>query len=641
MTGWRTRFRRVAAFLLVAASAVACTGLSPGSTEDGPRLDALSARIAEFVADWEAGRTHDAGELSTDPAATALLLTTIGTSLRAESVRIDAGVPRLEPDGAAIVDATLSWQLPIAGTWRYDTSWRWLPPRGDGDWLLRYEPTIVHARLGPQQTLAVRAVEGLPGTVVDRNDVELLRSQRVYSVVVLLDSVADGGVLAEALELALDPVDAGVTAESIVAGIARARAEESASYTVVNLRADEFAEVETALAALSAVATPSQLMSLPPTRGFAPTVIGQVRAAAETRTAGASGWRIVTVDAVGDELDVIAAAEPEPGAKVTVTLDPQVQMLAQRVLADIAEPAMLVALQPSTGEVLAVAQNDVADRHGPLALTGRYPPGSIFKIVTAAAALQEGDLTPASRVDCPGSWTAEFSTIRNQGFERGRVPLTDAFAHSCNTTFAMLAADLPAEALPEAASSFGIGLDFDVAGITTLTGAIQAGESRTARAENGFGQGTDLVTPFSAALMAATVAAGRMPLPVLLRGEVTGVDRPAPDLADDTAAGLKTLMRAVVTDGTARILRDAGTVYAKTGTAEYVADDGEIDAHAWTVGFRDDVAFAALIVGGETSGRTNEVVRDFLLGLDEHAAAADGAAADSDGADADETGPGR
>ena len=74
-------------------------------------------------------------------------------------------------------------------------------------------------------------------------------------------------------------------------------------------------------------------------------------------------------------------------------------------------------------------------------------------------------------------------------------------------------------------------------------------------------------------------------------------------------------MRAVVTDGTAKTLQDVGVVYAKTGTADYVDTKGVDHAHAWTVGFRGDVAFSVLIVAGDSSKRTNLIAHAFLAAI--------------------------
>jgi cell division protein FtsI/penicillin-binding protein 2 len=115
--------------------------------------------------------------------------------------------------------------------------------------------------------------------------------------------------------------------------------------------------------------------------------------------------------------------------------------------------------------------------------------------------------------------------------------------------------------------------------------------------------------------MAATAATGNMPVPTLIRGSHTTVHPSAPPRSKAAIKGVRSMMRAVVTDGTARGLGDVGTVYAKTGTAEYVDHDGNIQAHAWTVGFRGDVAFSVLIVGGNSSKRTNKAAHTFLAAL--------------------------
>jgi cell division protein FtsI/penicillin-binding protein 2 len=115
--------------------------------------------------------------------------------------------------------------------------------------------------------------------------------------------------------------------------------------------------------------------------------------------------------------------------------------------------------------------------------------------------------------------------------------------------------------------------------------------------------------------MAATAATGSMPTPTLIRGTATTVDRPAPPRSKQAQQGIRTMMRAVVTDGTAKSLRADGEVYAKTGTAEYVGQDKKIHAHAWTVGFRGDLAFSALIVGGDSSKRTNDLAHTLLAAV--------------------------
>jgi len=388
---------------------------------------------------------------------------------------------------------------------------------------------------------------------------------------------------------------------------------------VINMRQAEFVQVQRQLAVIPGLTFPSQVRNLGPTTDFARALLGQVEPVAQRMTKSQPGWSIVSVDSTGAEVKTLADKAPTPGAKTILTIDIRTQLAAEKALQGVPQAAALVAIQPSTGDILAVAQNAQANTQGPIALTGQYPPGSSFKVVTATAAFDQKLVTPTTVVACPGEWTINNRPIRNEGFELGDVPVTLAFAKSCNTTFARLATQLPNDALNRTAKQYGIGLDFVIPGITTLTGKVPVADSQVQKAEDGFGQGVVLVTPFSSALMAATAATGNMPVPVLIRGQKTTVDQPVPPRSAAATAGLRTLMRAVVSEGTARNLQAVGTdtnpVYAKTGTAEFSDAKGDIHAHAWTVGFRGDLAFSVLIVGGDTSKRTNVVAEQFLAAV--------------------------
>jgi cell division protein FtsI/penicillin-binding protein 2 len=137
--------------------------------------------------------------------------------------------------------------------------------------------------------------------------------------------------------------------------------------------------------------------------------------------------------------------------------------------------------------------------------------------------------------------------------------------------------------------------------------------SQVQKAENGFGQGQVLVTPFGELMMAATVAKGTPPLPVLIRGGVpTTVDQAPAEHDPALQAGIRTLMRAVVTEGTGTLDPALGDVYAKTGTAEYVGADGVPGSHAWVTGYRGDIAFVVFIAGGGESYRAVELLDRFL-----------------------------
>ncbi|WP_433262426.1 penicillin-binding transpeptidase domain-containing protein [Actinosynnema sp. CS-041913] len=345
--------------------------------------------------------------------------------------------------------------------------------------------------------------------------------------------------------------------------------------------------------------------------GFAPVVVQSVNKEVGGLT-GTPGWQVAVVDAAGTPVAVLQEKKAVSKEKLTLTLDPAAQTAAQAAVDQVALPAVIVALAPSNGEILAVAQNPAASQSGPIALQNYYEPGSTFKIVTATAALTGGIATTDTPVECPGKKTIGPRQIVNDGqFDLGTVPLHRAFAESCNTSFSQLAADLPADALPRAASMFGLGADYTVAGITTNTAKVPPSETVTQRVEAGIGQGTMQATPFGMALAAATVAKGSTPTPQLIREIPTTGGRSTP-LPGGVASALRSMMGEVVTGGTARELAGLGGVRGKTGTAQH--GDGT-QSHGWFIGYRGDLAFAVMVVDAGTSKVAVSTTAAFLGAL--------------------------
>jgi cell division protein FtsI/penicillin-binding protein 2 len=268
-------------------------------------------------------------------------------------------------------------------------------------------------------------------------------------------------------------------------------------------------------------------------------------------------------------------------------------------------------MQPSTGELLAVAQNAPADAQGPIALMGRYPPGSTFKIVTATAALTDGKVTGATPVACPPTITIEGREIPNAGkFDKGTIPLSSAFAFSCNTTFAQLASQMGESELTDTAKNLGLGVDFEMPGGTTVTGSVPPATGVVERAEDGFGQGKVVASPFGMALVVSSVATGKTPTPSLLRDKTTKanatVASPSPQVLD----GVRAMMLEMAKSTPA--LAAFPEVRGKTGTAQF--GDGT-HSHGWFVGYQGDLAFAVLLTDVGTSAKAVAAATRFLSGL--------------------------
>lgn len=290
----------------------------------------------------------------------------------------------------------------------------------------------------------------------------------------------------------------------------------------------------------------------------------------------------------------IAGTDGEP---IETTLDPQVQAAAVSAVRDIAKPTSLVAIQPSTGQILAVVNNVGGWNR---ALDGRYPPGSTFKAVTAIGLLAEG-VEPQEQVTCPKFANVGGLKIRNSDHESfASLSFSDSFAHSCNTTFAPLAASkLGADKLLKTAESVGFNQPLAI-GVPATKASFPRAESDAELAAEAFGQARITASPLSMASVAAAIADGTWRPPTLVKG--LAQKEAEQELPEGVKPKLHAMMSAVVTEGTARSAGLPAGTRGKTGTAEY-GTGPKLDSHAWFMGFKGDVAFAVVVEGGGGGGK--------------------------------------
>lgn len=325
---------------------------------------------------------------------------------------------------------------------------------------------------------------------------------------------------------------------------------------------------------------------------------GGVEQAYQQRLAGKPALSIRIIGP-GSRVDATAARfRGSPGQPVRTSIDMAIQRAASHAVASAptSKPVDLVAIQPSTGHVLAVVERPGGfDR----ALSGIFPPGSTFKVVTASALVEKG-LRPGTRVPCPGTITIGGRTFHNFDNEAlGQTTLENAFAASCNTTFAWLASQhLDGPALSAMAQTYGFNAT-PALGIPATLGHFSKPTDPVGLAADAFGQGTDLVNPLSEAAMAGAVANGSWLPPKLVTEPAPRQTAQPQRLSPAVLAALRPMMHAVVTSplGTAAHVGFPPDVYGKTGTAEYGSGPNP-PSHAWFTGYRGDLAFAVLVEGG-------------------------------------------
>jgi cell division protein FtsI/penicillin-binding protein 2 len=288
-----------------------------------------------------------------------------------------------------------------------------------------------------------------------------------------------------------------------------------------------------------------------------------------------------------------------PGRRLRTTIRPALQRVAGDALGS--RLGGVAVVRPRDGAVLALAG---------LAVSAPQPPGSTFKIITLATALQEGIATPSSTYPVRTYATLSGTKLRNASNESCGGTLTASFAISCNSVFAPLGAKLGARRLVASARAFGFGERPKVPAIKPSTiSAVRDLKDDLAVGAAAIGQERDLATPLQMATVGATIAAGGVRArPHLARTDPVVRRRV---VSEKVAHQVREMMLQVVRSGTGRAAALPGTeVAGKTGTAELRptadATPDPMNTDAWFVAFAPagdpQVAVAVMLVGAGAGG---------------------------------------
>jgi cell division protein FtsI/penicillin-binding protein 2 len=600
--------RRSAALAALVVVALAA-GFLVYRTSGGPRAED-AAEV--FAARWSAGDDAAAARLTDDPRAAARALRANrrgldGARLAVELVEVE------EAEKRARAELSLEWRIPRIGRWRYRST---LGLRRSGDeWRIRWSPKLAHPKLDGVTRLGTTWAAKPRGEILGRDGRSLVRERRVVRVGAVAGEVERPAVTARALAKVLD-VPARPLARAIRGGGKQQFVE------AIALRPPDHRRLRSALERIPDATTVEGTAMLAPTREFARALLGTVAPATKEQLERLGGavppgasvgqWGLQArferrLAAVPERQVVIRAGQApieslltrggRAGRALRTTLDRRVQSAAEAALAGRTDEAALVAVQPSTGDLLAVANRPVESSYD-RALEGNYAPGSTFKVVSTAALLRDG-LAVGETVDCPPTIEAGGRRFKNfEGGAEGPVPFRRDFAVSCNTAFVSLAPRLDPGALGRVARDYGLGRSVDLA-VPAANGQVPPGEDEVERAAAMIGQHEILASPLAMAGVAAAVADGRWRSPRLLPSDPERAGPALPAAERDT---LRTLMRAVVTEGSGTALAGVpGEVRGKSGTAEFGGGDPP-PTHAWFIAFRGDIAVAVLVERGRSGG---------------------------------------
>jgi cell division protein FtsI/penicillin-binding protein 2 len=596
----RARLLALGALAVVAAATVLVVVVR-GHQPPGPR-----AALDPYLTAWARGDDRGAGALTDAPRAATAALQANRRGL--DGAHVQAAVLAVDERGdTASASVRMRWDVPGIGSWSYRA--QIALRRHDGHWQIAWRPTAIHPRLTSTSRLGTVRQSPERAPIVGRDGAPLVSARTVVRVGLDRATVSDIDASAAALASVLD-VDGDALAR------AAHRAGPKQFVEALTMRPVEYASLEDRLKAIQGVQIVPSTAQLAPSRTFARALLGAVAPATaeqiqrskgavavgddigqwglearyERRLAGTPSRRIVIRDAQGAPTATLLRRDGTPGRALRTTLDRRVQTAAETALGKRHDAAALVALQPSTGDILAVANrptNATYDR----AIDGRYAPGSTFKVVTTAALLRDG-LKTTDTVTCPKTITVDGKLFTNfEGEAAGAVPFAEDFAQSCNTAFVSLAPRLAPDALTSTARDFGLG--------RTSASAVPPGRDAVSRAATMIGQDRIVASPLAMAGVAAAVADGRWRAPRLLASDAR---RAGAALPAGERATLQSLMRLVVTSGTGTALAAVpGAVAGKTGTAEFGGGDPP-PTHAWFIAFRGDLAVAVLVEKGRSGG---------------------------------------
>jgi hypothetical protein len=591
-------------------------------------LNAQAASLADANSTASDGGASDAGSAASD-GKTASLPSADATAYEQVIGPLveDGAVPTVTlqdvsgEDDSRTLSLAWSWEVPgLDDAWTYTTEATM--SRDAGEWSVDFAPTLVEGSLQEGQNLDLHVTEPELGSITDRNGTQIFGETDVLVL----------GIDADNYEKSVENYgdEAFVPALTI-----RASAVDDYDLAAAKEIPGYLAQETTRPLAVEKTYAPGVLGSV--SEASAEDVensggeihagdyvaSGGVAAARSDQLLGTPGVAVQAVDPEAEDDEEghrdLVGQESVNGTEVQTTLDDDLQRMATDSISDTDAASAVVIMQPSTGDVLASALGPTGQEY-PVGLVGQYAPGSTFKTVTALSLLREGD-TPDSELQCP-----ETANVGGQVFKNadsmdsslfGTMTLADAIAHSCNTAMLLQYDRVEQSELVSAAETLGFGQDAPEGLESAFMGSVNPDDEGTQHAADMMGQGNDLASPLTMTTALSSVVAGETVHPRILADDDSAAPEVSEPLTDDEAETLQSLLRGVVTDGSLDDFADlpGDPVIGKTGTAEWVNEDGELKLHSWVIVAQGDLAVAVFVEDGSYGSVTaGPIALDVLEG---------------------------
>ncbi|WP_433669264.1 NTF2-like N-terminal transpeptidase domain-containing protein [Nocardia sp. CA-136227] len=451
---------------------------------------------------------------------------------------------------------TGAWNFGENRNWKYDLNGT--VRKLSVGWRISWDPALVMPQLDAKRTAKLVRTEAQPSPRVNDIVGQPLMTEQTINVVKLDPAkITDPVASTNALAAAIAPVAPLIDGPALMQQLSAAQGKP---ITAVNLRDGDFAILEPRMAPIPGVVLEKQPKLISADRRVWSPMLDALTKVWDENRDNHSGWGVQLFEPNGAMVTQLAGEQGPPGPDVPGTMDQHLQRAAEDAAVSTGSPTSIVAVQPSSGALVAVAQNSQASERGNIAFTGLYPVGGMIELFKNVAAV--------TKHKAPQD-----------------VSVGDA---------------------ADAASLLGIGIDFRVPGLDETTGRLPTGKNTAENVSRGGAADSLMASPWGMAIAAAAVARGQVPKPMIAIGQPATTEADLPALPPEATDRL----RAMLHDGGGAPEMAALGRYRDVQV--YSATTGN---NGWLVATLGDLAFAIHIDDPDSSDLTARVAARLLQSL--------------------------
>ncbi|SUA74232.1 penicillin-binding protein 2 [Nocardia otitidiscaviarum] len=553
MDVWGSRRFRVRA--AIALAAVAAVAIGMGSCAVRERSNGPEAVVEKFTKLLDAKDYEAAGRLTSYPNGASATLKQVFSGL-------EPGTPDYEKtqfitlDGTTgLFSLTATWTFGANKVWKYDL--QGTIRKLSLGWRISWEPTVVMPQLDSKRTVRLVRTYATPSPkVVDITGAPLMTEQVINVIKLDPAKTGDPAGSAHALAAAIEPVAPLITGESLLADLSSSQGKP---IVAVNLREGDFNILEPRMAVIPGVVMEKQPRLISADRRVWSPMLDSLRKVWQDNNDERAGWGVQLFGPDGKFITQLAGEQGPPGPDIAATMDQRLQRAAEDAVVSYWGAASIVAIQPSSGAVVAVAQNSQASAQGAVAFTGLYPVGGMVELFKNLAAVV-----------------------------KKKAPQ-----------------DVSLGDVSEAASLLGVGIDFQVPGLDEVSGRLP-NAGRGEQVKQGGAGDTLLASPWGMAIAAAAIAQGQTPRPMIEIGTPATVEADLPPFSGEVADRLRGMLRDATGAPQLASLHRYQNVNAFAATA---------GTSGWLIATMGDLAFAVHIDNIDSGDATARMAARMLQSL--------------------------